>query len=109
VAWSSKLARRIAPAGADRPLVTLRDAAEFLHANFADRRPGPVLEGAIEELIEAARTGKTADAERATFQVEMFLHEQNLLDRKAVQRHDAPPDLHARLAAMLARRNRHRT
>lgn len=76
--WDARLTRTIRLRDGAR-LITLRDAANYLVANFSTVRKDLGLERAIELLTSAAETGRKEDREAATFQMKLILdHAQRL-------------------------------
>jgi hypothetical protein len=60
-------------------LVTLHDAANLLTAQFGTVTRWPALEHAIEQLMQAATTGKREDIKAVTDQLIIVLRGQQLL------------------------------
>lgn len=73
MAWSDPLARKLTleRRGKTIELVTLRDAADWIMENFQNVIRDIALEEAAKDLLRAAKSGKKADLERATKQIEV--------------------------------------
>jgi hypothetical protein len=69
--WDKPLSRVLAPKG--QRLTTLRDAANFILANFATTTHSATLEHAIVLLQAAAESGSVKDRTAATDQVALVL------------------------------------
>lgn len=78
VEWSSKLAGVVETKTGER-LTTLRYAAKFIQARFSRVIKDAALEGAVEDLIIAAESGKKADCDQATSRLKIFLYTQRML------------------------------
>ena len=107
--WSSKLTIKLAVRDQPEALATLRDAAEYLQAYYANANVQRSLtfKTAIQDLMDAALSGKKADIEAATFKVRAFLAEQGLLSgerRKSTR--EVAMDVQQRLKAELERQKR---
>ena len=78
--FPSKLSRRIEPAGGPGvELVTLEDAARFMGHMRPWRQARPIWDYAAELILRAATSGKRADIEAATAQMERALRTDNWL------------------------------
>lgn len=78
--WKRKLSRPISiTEGPPGRLVTLDDARLYILLNFERATKNLALSHAIELLIRAAETGKRADREAATAQMELVLRAQQWL------------------------------
>jgi hypothetical protein len=75
-----RLARRIEPSGGPgAELVTLEDAARFMGRMRPWRQARPTWDYAAELILRAATSGKRADIEAATAQMERALRTDNWL------------------------------
>jgi hypothetical protein len=100
--WDQRLARPINLKGSGKKLLTLRDAGDFLRANFQTVRRNAMLDGALEDLIAAAESGQAADRRRATDQLETLLHHALLIEgARPRSKPGKTPDLERRIRAML--------
>ncbi len=101
MSWDTRLAEPVALKGADRPLVTLRDAAVFLMQRFAAARSG-MLTGAVEDLMAAAEDPSSEHIRQATFQLVRLLREERLVEKMPDGlRLSADADIGKRIARML--------
>jgi hypothetical protein len=78
--FGRRLARRIEPTGGPGvELVTLEDAARFMGRMRPWRQARPTWDYAAELILRAAASGKRADIEAATAQMERALRTDNWL------------------------------
>jgi hypothetical protein len=75
--WDAPLSRVLTPRGAR--LSTLREAGQYLSANFTTVIESAVLARAIELLMAAAESGRPKDRKAATDQIVLVLLNRGLL------------------------------
>lgn len=81
------------------PLVTLRDAGDYIQSAFANVTRDEALVATVEALIAAAESGQAKTVSRATDQLESYLYAQRRI--RSIERAKSGP---VRIAATLRRR-----
>jgi hypothetical protein len=106
MSWGSKLTEKLAVRDQPRALATLRDAAEYMQAYYVrvSARGSLTFKAAIQDLTDAAQSGRREDIEAATLKVRAFLSGQGLLLDAPRKSAKAAMDIQARLKAEIARR-----